>query len=240
MEIKTNALLIRATDYGENDKIVTLLTECDGRLSASVKGVRKPSAKLKFAAQPFCFGEYILVGGGGRNTVVGCTEIESYYDLRCDVEKFYAACAVCAIAESITFEGQLSGEIFLRTVRALSSICCGDEGVELIKYIVFALDEAGYAISAGECRKCGGTPCGERVRFDMDCGAFSCHDCGVGVEASFSTYEILRAIVRGEVVGGNTEFSKDSAKRALRLLKEYFAYKTGNKLTALAEYIRMI
>jgi len=57
MDFKTDALLLRACDYGENDKIVTLLTSDRGKLSAGVKGVKKAGAKLRFAAQPFCFAE---------------------------------------------------------------------------------------------------------------------------------------------------------------------------------------
>ena len=53
MEIKVNALVLRAADYGENDKILTLLTAERGKLTAGIKGVRKSGAKLKFAAQPF-------------------------------------------------------------------------------------------------------------------------------------------------------------------------------------------
>ena len=52
MEIKVNALMIRATDYGENDKILTLLTAERGKISAGIKGVKKAGAKLKFAALP--------------------------------------------------------------------------------------------------------------------------------------------------------------------------------------------
>ena len=54
MEIKADALLLRAADYGENDKIVTLLTAEYGKIAAAMKGVKKAGAKLRFAAQPFC------------------------------------------------------------------------------------------------------------------------------------------------------------------------------------------
>ena len=53
MESKTDALLLRAVDYGENDKIVTLLTADRGKIAAAVKGVKNAGAKLRFAAQPF-------------------------------------------------------------------------------------------------------------------------------------------------------------------------------------------
>ena len=64
--IKVNALMLRAADYGENDKILTLLTAELGKISAGIKGVKKAGAKLKFAAQPFCFAEYILSKRGER------------------------------------------------------------------------------------------------------------------------------------------------------------------------------
>lgn len=238
MEVKVNALLLRATDYGEYDKMITLLTAEEGKISAAIKGVRKPKARLRFAAQPFCFGEYVLSKNGGRYTVIGCSETESFYDLRCDVDKFYAACAICEIAGVISYEGQPSGETFARSVRALSDIVLGDEGEQLVKFLVYALRQTGYAINTGGCFVCGGEPSGRRVRFDMDEGAFTCHDCGTGVEVSFSTYEILRS---AESAAFNfSELTRDEIKRALRLLREYTVYKTGNQFTSLSEYIRLI
>ena len=53
MESKTDALLLRAVDYGENDKIVTLLSADRGKIAARVKGVKKRGAKLRFAASLF-------------------------------------------------------------------------------------------------------------------------------------------------------------------------------------------
>ncbi len=52
MEFKADALLLRAVDYGENDKMVTLLTAERGKIGVGMKGVKKAGAKLKFAAQP--------------------------------------------------------------------------------------------------------------------------------------------------------------------------------------------
>ena len=237
MEVKASALMLRATDYGEYDKMITLLTAEEGKISAAIKGVRKPAAKLRFAAQPFCLGEYILSKNGGRYTVIGCSEMESFYDLRCNIDKFYAASAICELAGSISYEGQPSGEVFAHTVRALSDICLKDEGEQLVKYTVYALKQLGYAISAGKCPVCGGVPPLGLVRFDMDGGAFGCLDCGTGVRASFSTYDILRS---AETDADFPDFSRDEIKRALRLLKEYLAYKTGNQLASLSEYIRLI
>ena len=64
MEEKINALMIRSVDYADNDKILSLFSLEQGVISAKIRGVKKAGAKLKFAAEPFCFAEYILAGGG--------------------------------------------------------------------------------------------------------------------------------------------------------------------------------
>ena len=60
MEYKVDALVLRTADYGESDKMLTLFSLQQGKISAAAKGVRKAGAKLRFAAQPFCFAEYVL------------------------------------------------------------------------------------------------------------------------------------------------------------------------------------
>ena len=60
MEVKVNALVIKAVDYKDNDRILTLYSLEKGKITAGIKGVKKAGAKLKFASEPFCFAEYIL------------------------------------------------------------------------------------------------------------------------------------------------------------------------------------
>lgn len=229
--------MLRATDYLENDKILTLLTAERGKITAGIKGVKKAGAKLKFAAQPFCFAEYILAERGGRYTVTQASECESFYELRTDVNKFYAACAVCETAIALMYEGDENGALFSDCVRALSEMCTGDEGVALVGFLLSALRGAGYGVSLENCPHCGANLSGaERLRFDLDTGSFSCWDCGTGAGASGSTFSALCA------ADGKAGFqaSADGKKRALKLLKEYLAYKTDARCLSLSEYIQMI
>ena len=77
MEVKVNAIVIRAVDYKDNDRILTLYSLEKGKITAGIKGVKKAGAKLKFASEPFCFAEYILAEKNGRYTVTGA----SYYEI---------------------------------------------------------------------------------------------------------------------------------------------------------------
>lgn len=236
--IKVNALMLRAVDYGENDKILTLLTAEAGKISAGIKGVKKAGAKLKFAAQPFCFAEYILARRGDRYTVTQASENESFYELRTDINKFYAACAVCEGANALTFEGDDCSAVFTSAVRALSQICDGDESEALIKFFLSALASSGYSISAENCTECGNPLCGEeKLRFDMKTGTFTCYDCGDGVGTSGVTYNVLRMCSGKKYLA--QFITPDGKKRALRLIREYLAYKTEAKCASLSEYLRL-
>ena len=66
MEKKTTAFVLRAVDYKENDKLLTLLSAEHGKITANLRGAKKPNAKLKFAAQPFSLVEFVLAERGGK------------------------------------------------------------------------------------------------------------------------------------------------------------------------------
>ncbi len=85
------AILIKATDYRESDKLVRLFTVEGGIITAVMKGVKKQNAKLKFGAQPFAFCEYNIVSGKGFDTVAGCVQIEDLFALTRDIDKFMCA-----------------------------------------------------------------------------------------------------------------------------------------------------
>lgn len=238
MEIKVNALMLRAVDYNENDKILTLLTAERGKITAGIKGVKKAAAKLKFAAQPFCFAEYILSVRGERYTVINCSECESFYDLRTDINKFYAAAAVTEGADAMTFPEADCEEIFYECVKTLSEICTGGESFALIRFLLFALKISGYGINTGKCAVCGKELNSPKIKFDMESGSFLCEECGGGTYASLTTYNVMR---RAQGESYNSEhISADGEKRALRLLREYMSYKLGLPSKSLSEYLRLL
>jgi DNA repair protein RecO (recombination protein O) len=239
MELKLNALMLRAVDYKDNDKILTLLSPELGKITAGIKGVKKANAKLRFAAQPFCFAEYVLAKKGDMYTVIGATETESFYDLRLDIGKLYAASAVCETANALAYEGEEGGVLFSPAVTALSKMCQGEESFTLIQFLLTALSVSGYGINTDTCVECGADLShSQTMRFDMQTGAFTCMDCSTGAGASLTTFHTLRAAAGKSY--DKSCLSADGEKRALRLLREYLTYKTDYKFLSLSEYIRLI
>lgn len=230
--------MLRANDYLENDKILTLFTAERGKITAGIKGVKKAGAKLRFAAQPFCFAEYILTVRSGRYTVINASENESFYDLRSDVMKLYAASAACEAVNALTEEGDKDAELFSALVRTLSHMCTDGESEALIAFLLKALECGGYKVTVGDCTDCGKSLEGkDKMRFSMDTGSFTCFDCGTGAGVSGSTYNALR---RGCNLQYNKELADGGVKKALKLLYSYTVNKTEAKLPSLDQYINLL
>ena len=236
MEIKTEGIVLQSRDYRENDRQLVLLTPELGKISVLARGVKKGSAKLRFAAQPFCFAEYVLAEKAGRYTLISAACHESFFALS-DPDKFYAACAVTEIASLISSEGEASPSLFLAVVKELLAMEEGEPAEALIAFLLSALEECGIPVFADGCAFCGAPIGAERLFFHFSTGSFSCPSCHRGTPVSRSTYETVRKH-KGLSFEGTSD--KDTSLRALRLLKEYFAYQTDLDVKCLREYIRQL
>ncbi len=236
MEYKADALVLRAADYGENDRMVTLLTAGRGKIGAAMKGVRRAGAKLNFASQPFCFAEYVFAEREGRYTVTQAALHEGFYGLRGDIEKFYAGASVLEACDVFSGEGMESGALLVAAVETLNAIETEDGHTmsALVAFLLQTLRVSGYPVTAGDCPVCGKKIAG-KLYFDMTSGAFTCGACAVGVPASRSTYETVSALSAGRECDPG-----DGQRRALRLLKAYISYLTDAPCRSLAELLAIV
>ena len=156
-----------------------------------------------------------------------------------DIKKYFAACAATEVSAALTYEGDECAEIFYALLRTFSQMSVEEECSALIKFLVFAMRKSGYGISVDDCTECGSSLINaEKLRFDMDAGAFTCYDCGSGAGVSRVTYNVLRKL---DGKSYSEDFiTADGEKRALKLLREYSVYKLNAEFTSLSEYIRLI
>lgn len=194
MEEKFNAICIKTVSYRENDKILTLFTLEGGIIDCIMRGVKKSGAKLKFAAELFCFAEYVTVEKSGRRTVTEVNEIDAFYGIRLDIEKYYAAMAVIEYLRNFCQSGEKSYDLFLKTVTALKAIESSKAPVRLtlVRFFMDGLSLAGYGIDFSHCFRCG-KPIKDRAFFDFDDCVFKCSACAdlSSTEMRFSTYRFL-------------------------------------------------
>lgn len=235
MEEKCNAIVIRATNYRENDKMITLFSLENGLVSACLRGVKKTNAKLKFAGELFCFGEFLLAEKNGRRTVTEVNQIDSFYNVRLDPYKLSAASAMCEFVSGFMLSGMKSYELFLNLVNGLKVLSASttDPKKVLIAFYLDSLRLAGYEMEFGACSRCGGE-IEKRVFFSFGEWNCVCTDCAtrLDTEIRFSTYEVLKKIstvksdVSSDLLNG-FDFSEDSLVYALKFLDFFMEQNAG-------------
>lgn len=76
---RTKAIILRRTNYGEADRVLSLLTPERGKLSAIAKGVRKPKSKLAGGLELLAVCDVTVVGGRGNMALVTSARMETFY-----------------------------------------------------------------------------------------------------------------------------------------------------------------
>ena len=78
-QIKDSAIILRRTNYGEADRVVTLLTARNGKMSAMAKGVRKAKSKLAGGLELFAVSEVTLLPGKGEVATITSARMQKFY-----------------------------------------------------------------------------------------------------------------------------------------------------------------
>ena len=145
MNKSVTAIVLRSEEYRDYDKRLKLFTEEGEVLRVVIRGVKKPSAKLRFAAQPFAFCNYELSGKGDSYVVTGAMAIEDLFRVS-DYDVFSAGCIMLEAAEK-TCEVQPNPQLFVLLLKRLKTLLYGNLNPLLpaISYIQNAIHKSGYA-----------------------------------------------------------------------------------------------
>ena len=234
MEEKLIGIVLNKTEYKENDLIINLFTLEKGMITASLKGVKKAGAKLKFASEPFCFAEFLFSEKNGRRTITGASLNDSFYPLREDISKFFAGASILEFIRKFVKESVLAEDLFFLVVDKLKELAYGDKGARevLSAFLADALKFSGYAINTDGCFCCGKDITG-RVYFDPSSGGFLCEKCfnGTGREINHITYTALAKTAAGERI------SEEESVFVLRLLDFYMVNKLEENIKPLKELL---
>ncbi|MBU0437824.1 DNA repair protein RecO [Staphylococcus succinus] len=105
MLIKQKGIIIKTVDYGESDKIVTILNEFGAKVPLMVRRAKKSKSGLQANTQLFVYGLFIYSKWKGMGTLSSVDVIEQNYHLRLDIyESSFASLCTEVIDRSIEHE----------------------------------------------------------------------------------------------------------------------------------------
>ena len=124
MIVRTDAVVLRAFDYGETSRIALLLTRAHGVLSVLAKGARRPRSQFGSTLQPLAHVQvvYYHKPGRGLQTLKEAAHVTRFASLQRDLGRLPLALRALEIARAMLDEGEahpLAVELLVATLSVL-------------------------------------------------------------------------------------------------------------------------
>lgn len=173
----TNALVLREVRYKEADKVLTLFTSTDGKITVKARGAMRKSSKITAATQQLTYSEMTLFGNKDRWSVNEAVIKESFDGLRTDIGAFSLGCYFAECLDAVSIEEQPDAallQLILNSLYALSHKMYEPEHIKLA-FEMRLMCLSGYEPNLEGCAVCGDS-CNDAL-FSMANGCIFCDSC---------------------------------------------------------------
>ncbi|MBQ8850504.1 MAG: DNA repair protein RecO [Clostridia bacterium] len=178
MKKAVDGLILREAPIGENDKLLTVLTAEEGRITLTAKGARSMRSKVLSVCRLFTYGNFEYYEKNDRRWLSGGSANNSFFSICEDLERFSLASYIVQVADDITGEGVDASDVLKMT---LNTLYCIEKGLKphwQIKaaYELFAVSVSGMSPDLSECDLCGE---GDKSEYwaDVMNGSIMCAEC---------------------------------------------------------------
>ena len=225
------ALVLSTVDYGEADRLVTLLTREDGKLTAFAAGARKSKRRFAGALEPYMRLRVQLVETRGATVRLDSADIVAgYYSARADLSLIARALYAVELCRELTRAHDPHPELFELLESYLQKLEAKEAGpTSLLAFELSALAHAGLMPRFDSCSLCGGA-LGTHPRFDQAHGGAVCELCALRARDAVAVPSELLSGLRALQEGERTPLSPELRARARGLLNVFIAHHIGRRL----------
>lgn len=195
--------MLRVVDFGDADRIVTLLSESQGKVSLVARSARRSKKRFGGALEPCAvISADFAVGDQELGHLREAQVVRSFPGLLASLEKITLACAALEVLREALPARQPEPRVFATAVELFETLDrTGDTSEALLlafELRLFAI--LGLAPRLDSCGRCGKrAPEGQAARFDAELGSVVCTACGGG--ALLLRGKVRDALVRAAAPG---------------------------------------
>lgn len=173
---KTEGIVLRAIEYKDNDKLLTVLTRDLGKVTLKARGVNSRTGKLRAACQLLTFSEFAVTEYQGRYVITEAFSKEIFPELQKDIELLSLASYFVQVCDTVAQESDPMPELLSLLLNALYALSKLKKPQNMVK-AVFELRTACIAGFLPDLRGC--TVCGREDpdRFNITQGVLQCASC---------------------------------------------------------------
>jgi len=242
---KTNAIVIRSTNYGESDKIVTFFTKDFGKLKGIAKGARRSRKRFQNALGLFSHLRLTFFEKEGMGLVraEGCDILHSFPKIREDLKKILYGNYYLELANEMAGEREGNQEVFELLLSFLSNLEEMEPQEEQLRlFEIRMLSLFGYRPNMGKCNLC--KKDWEDLKeipviyFSLEKGALVCEKCSKTwnqlIPFSLGTARLIEKISQmGLDKIQRLKFTHQSLSESREILPRFISYQLGKELKSL-------
>ncbi len=228
---RVEAVVLRHSDYGEADRLLTLYTRQLGKTRAIAKGARKIASRKAGHIEPFTHVKLQLAKGRDMLILTQADTVDAYQALREDLILTTHASYVMELLDRFTYEDETENSaIFRLLTETLSRLASKSDPWLVIRYYEMRLlDHLGFRPQLFKCANCGREIKAEDQYFSFSAGGVICPRCGQGLphlhDISVEALKYLRHFQRSsyaEVTRARPGL--DIQQETETLMQGYFTY----------------
>ena len=228
---RVEAVVLRHSDWGEADRLVTLYARQLGKTRAIVKGARKITSRKAGHLEPFTQVKLQLSRGRDLFIVTQADTIEMYLPLHEDLILTGHASYILELLDRFTYEDDAENPTLFRLLtETLSRLASKSDPWPTVRYYeIRLLDDLGFRPKLFECANCGREIQPEDQFFSFAAGGVICPSCGKGLpnllSISMETLKYLRYFQRSSYADASrARPSPEIQQEAESLMQGYFTY----------------
>lgn len=197
MQRTTKAIVLREVTYKESDRILTILTRDEGKMTVTARGGRKKGGGISAASQLLCWSEMTLSEYRGRWTLTDASTEMEFRGVRKDLDKMALASYFAELSACMTEEAVPAGDVLSLLLNCLYALDTMDKPLQLVKaaFELRMMCVTGYAPFLETCAVCGKKEPAD-ARFHLREGTLHCRDCQVGAGISMPVGPACLAAMR--------------------------------------------
>ncbi|MEP0549074.1 MAG: DNA repair protein RecO [Rhodothermales bacterium] len=121
MIVRTDAVVLRAIEYGETSQIVTLFTRQHGQLTVMAKGARRPKSRFGSSLQPMAYVQvvYYYKPGRGMQTLKEATHVRVLHGTAADMGRITVGLRMVELARVLSQDQEQNVLLFTLLVQSL-------------------------------------------------------------------------------------------------------------------------
>jgi DNA repair protein RecO (recombination protein O) len=197
------AIVIRRRDFGEADRLLTLVTDRHGKLRVIAKGVRRTQSRMAGHLEPFARSSLLIARGRNLDIVTQAQVIEPFLALRESEVAIAHAGYWADVIDALTVEHQENLAAFATLRGALAAANRGEDLFLTTRVVETELLIAtGFAPEVLSCVACGAGLQPVVNAFSFEAGGVLCPACRSvdpgATPISANALKVLRILFRGE------------------------------------------